>query len=390
MEALQLNAILSGTSPDLSNVNTSNPGNVAAAQSRASMAQMRAQVDLARRGQDAIITLEDMQQVAQYFGAVPGRKSLLWISAGFPFALGSAATSNTKGVLFEDWERTVRALADANVAVYPVDVTGLLPGVNANNLAALDSTAIRAGGAEGGVAARSKQLEAVDTGAFADPNMARQETMRQLADMTGGQAFYNANNTVDLLRRAAEDSGRYYLLAYYTKDTGKAGWRKLNVKVDRDGAKIRARAGYFFHSAAGDTEANRQAEEMMAMQSDLNFSSIPIRGQWQQIETTGNDRKVRFLLSIPAGVPYIDAEHENHISYDFRVIVTNSSGVAVSRNGQRLDTNLAALDVTQIRSSGLDYANEVVLPPGQYTVHFVVRDNLRGALGSVVTPLKVD
>jgi len=32
----------------------------------------------------------------------------------------------------------------------------------------------------------------------------------------------------------------------------------------------------------------------------------------------------------------------------------------------------------------------LTLPPNTYTVHFVVRDNLRGTLGSVVTPLKVE
>src|SRR5262249_30687680 len=82
LEALQLNAILSGTSPDLTNVNTSNPGNVAVAKARAASAQARAQVDASRRAQEALITLQDMQQLAQYFGAVPGRKSLIWASTG--------------------------------------------------------------------------------------------------------------------------------------------------------------------------------------------------------------------------------------------------------------------------------------------------------------------
>src|SRR5207302_9034727 len=134
----------------------------------------------------------------------------------------------------------------------------------------------------------------------------------------------------------------------------------------RDGAKVRARSGFFFHNAPSDPEATRQTEELMAMLSDLSFTSIPIRGQWQQIEPAGNDRKLHFLLSIPPGVPYIDAEHGNHISYDFRVVVTNSSGAAVSKNGQRLETNLDAPSVTQIQTKGLDYTNEVVLPPGQY------------------------
>jgi hypothetical protein len=347
-------------------------------------------VDASRQAQEGLITLQDMQQLAQHFGGVPGRKSLIWASTGFPFALGTAPSSNTTGTLFSDWERTFRMLSDANIAVYPVDIGGLLPGVNANTLQNLNSTVIKTSGPEGGVAARSGQMDAVNSGAFVDPEIGRRESMRQLADMTGGEAFYNSNNGAELFRRAGQDSAQYYVLAYYTKEAGKPGWRKLNVKVGRDGAKVRARSGFFFHNPAGDPEATRQVEELMAMQSELSFTSIPIRGQWQQIEPAGDNRKVHYLLSVPAGVPFIDAEHENHINYDFRVVVTNSSGQAVSKNGQRLETNLNAVNVAQIQSKGLDYTNELVLPPGQYTVHFVVRDNLRGALGSVVAPLKVE
>jgi hypothetical protein len=129
---------------------------------------------------------------------------------------------------------------------------------------------------------------------------------------------------------------------------------------------------------------------MMAMTSDLDFTSLPIRGKWDQIEAAGTDRKLRFVLTLPAGVPYIDTENKNLLNFDFRAVVTDSSGQVVSKLGQRLQTNLSAAEVEQIRSQGLDYMNELKLPPGQYKAHFVVRDNLRGALGSIITVLKVE
>jgi hypothetical protein len=54
-----------------------------------------------------------------------------------------------------------------------------------------------------------------------------------------------------------------------------------------------------------------------------------------------------------------------------------------------METNLTPDDAKQIQDQGLDYANQLTLPPGEYKVHFVVRDNLRETIGSVVTPLKV-
>jgi VWFA-related protein len=357
---------------------------------RAASQAMKAKADASRASQSALVTLECMQQIAQYFGGVPGRKSLIWASEAFPFSLGSQPGELTRGTLYDDWERTFRMLDDANVAVYPVDVTGLTPGPGANSIQSINSAAVKAGGAEGGVGARSAQLAQVENGSFVDPSVGRHQTMRFLADTTGGQPFYNSNNLSELFRRAADDAGQYYTLGYHTKETGKTGWRKLSVKVKRDDVKVRSRPGYFFTKSGGDDEPVRQTQELMAMQSDLAFTSVPIRGQWQKIEPAGDQRKVHFLLSVPAGVPMIDADHNNHISLDFRAFVMDASGQAVAKIGQRFETNLNPEGMAEIQGQGLDYANALTLPPGQYKAHFVVRDNLRGTMGSVVASLKVD
>lgn len=384
-EVAQLVALMNATDPGLAT-----SANATAAAMRSLSAQMQARTDASRFSQNALTTLECLQQISQYFGGVPGRKSLIWASASFPFSLGSSPGELTRGTLYEDWQRTFRMLDDANVAVYPVDVLGLVPGPSANSLQSINSAAIKAGGPEGGVGARTAQLNQVENGSFTDPSVGRHQTMRFLADTTGGQPFYNSNDLGDLFRRAADDAGQYYTLGYHPKDTGKVGWRKLSVKVKRDGVKLRSRPGYFFKKSGGDEEPVRQAAEMMALQSDVAFTSVPIRGQWQQIEAEGNQRKVHFMLSVPAGIAMIDGDHNNHISLDFRASVLSDSGQAAGTLGQRFETNLNAEGVAEIQSKGIDYTNILKLAPGQYRVHFVVRDNLRGSLGSVVASLKVD
>jgi hypothetical protein len=98
----------------------------------------------------------------------------------------------------------------------------------------------------------------------------------------------------------------------------------------------------------------------------------------------------RILYSrFPPGVPAIDAEHENHVSLDFLVVATDTAGNNVKLS-KRLDTKLNANGVAQIQNQGLDYSGVLSLPLGNYRVHFVVRDNLRGTMGSVVTSLKLD
>lgn len=352
-------------------------------------AKASAKIDASMQAQEALITLECLQQLSQYFAGVPGRKSLIWASTSFPFSLGSNAGSLTRGTTRSDWERTMLMLQDANIAVYPVDVGGLVQGGNANSIQSLNSTLIQTQGAEGGVAGRSAGLEAVGNGSLIDPTAGREQTMRMLADMTGGEAFYNSNGLSELFRRAGEDSAQYYMLSYYTSNTGKPGWRKLSVKIRHGGDKVRSRSGFYFNPAGANQDLTRQSDELMALNSDLSFASVPLKGQWHNIEQAGDERKVHFTISIPAGVPFVDSDHDRHISLDFRVIATDAAGKTFGNIGQRMETNLRPEDVKTIQTKGLDYANELTLPPGQYRVHFVVRDNLRGALGSIVTPLTV-
>lgn len=384
-EALQLQALLTGA-----DFSTATSANQLAAAARAASAQNRAQVDASQESQSALLTLECLQQVAYYFGAVPGRKSFIWATAAFPFSLGSGARELTRGTVYDDWQRTFHALQDANIAVYPVDVSGLVTGsAGANTLQNIDSTQI-SNNSGAGIAARTQQLDAASSGAFLNPSEARHETMRYLSDMTGGEAFYNSNNGAELFRRAGDDSAQYYVLAYYAGSTGRQGWRKLSVKVRRNGTKVRARSGYFFRSPGADSDAERIAKETIALDSDLNFSTLPLTGVWQQIEPNGKQRSVHFLLTVPAGVTSIDTDEKNRISMDFRVLVKNAAGQIAATIGQRLDTNLDQMGVDQVQNHGLDYTNVLNLDPGEYKVHFVVRDNLRGSLGSVVVPLKVE
>ncbi len=363
-EAAQLSAILAGGS--------------SAAEAR---------IDLGRESQDGLLTLKCLQQVAQYFAAVPGRKSLIWVSTGFRMLQSQMSGGFGRGPTPEDWQRTVHALQLADIAVYSVDLGGLLATTRA-----VTSTPVNNPGSstDGGVAARSTALQASEMGLTTDPIQAKHDTLNQMAEKTGGQALYNSNDLDDLLRRAMQDSADYYLLAYPASDRQKDGWRKLDVKVHHEGVQVRSRSGFFFTNAASDPDATRQADELMAVTSALEFTSLPITASWDKTEPNGLNRNIHFSILIPAGATEIDFDHENHIFLDFLVLATDLSGKDVGKITQRLDRKLPPAGVTQIRENGITYANLLTLAPGAYSVHIVVRDNMTGRMGSIVAPLKVD
>jgi len=75
---------------------------------------------------------------------------------------------------------------------------------------------------------------------------ARPDFLEELASLTGGRLF-EVDRDAELTSTFKEilDEFRFrYLLTYTPKDVEKGGWHKLEVKVNRPGARVKARPGY--------------------------------------------------------------------------------------------------------------------------------------------------
>ena len=75
---------------------------------------------------------------------------------------------------------------------------------------------------------------------------ARPDFLEDLASLTGGQ-LHEVDRKDDLSKtfRAILDEFRYrYLLTYTPRNVARGGWHTLDVKVNRSGARVKARPGY--------------------------------------------------------------------------------------------------------------------------------------------------
>ena len=140
--------------------------------------------------------------------AVPGRKSLVLISAGFPQIR----------LLDERLERTAHLAREAQAAVHFVDaygLDGLLP--------------------EG----PGQKMRPIFQGAWD-----RSGGSQDLAEATGGFVSRFANVLTNAVTRAAEEARSYYIVGYLPvrKDDGK--FRSVKVRVDRDDVTVRTKKGY--------------------------------------------------------------------------------------------------------------------------------------------------
>jgi VWFA-related protein len=325
-------------------------------------------------------TLQAMQQVAQALAGFPGRKALIWASGGFPFSvsdntmqLAPAGRDSLTDVL-PMYEHTWQLLNDAEIALYPVDVKGL-------QVVVMPSASVSNPGRNYG---RNMSWRNLDT----------QATLKTFAAMTGGRAYFNSNDLVKGFRNAVDDSAEYYMLGYYLdRSKTKPGWRKLAVKVKREHVDIRARSGFFVTNATIDPENSRSSDVSSAFESPLDFTSLALVARWNKVEPgkEPGKKRVNFEMHLAADPALIDDADNNHILVEFLALAKSPEGKPIDHPaGQKVDAHLTAEKLAAVRQKGLVYNGALDLAPGEYTVRFVVRDDLSGRVGSVAAPLKVE
>ncbi len=313
-------------------------------------------------------TLQAFLSIAWSLSGIPGRKSVVWATGGFPFYLDTYSAVPGDRTLRVLYERTMKALNDAQISVYPLDVRGLL----SNPMYGGDY----AGTLVGDDAADLLQASTVNS-------------LKNFAKMTGGIAYYGTNDLTSAFSRAAQDSSSYYLLSYYLdRRNDKPGWRQLKVQVSRKDAEVHARAGYLVTDVAVNPEVTHKADVAFALNSPFESTGISVTEQWEQILPGGSKKKVGFVLHVPAA-DLINEVDKNRFDLEFVAQVTNK-GATAGTVGQTIKGAVRPDALAKLKADGIIYRNAFDLAPGTYQARFVVRDNLSGRIGSVIVPLTVN
>lgn len=333
---------------------------------------------IARMQQDRAIeiTMRAFLNIAASLSGISGRKSLIWATGGFPFYIDSPAAV-PGGYLSVLYERAMQNLNDAEIAVYPVDVRGLM------NYSPTADVTYSPRNVSGPAFARSLAARSWLQNSKID-------TLRDFAEMTGGRAFYNSNDLVGSFKRATDDSSSYYLLGYYldTKND-KPGWRQLKVKVHTSHTEVRSRNGFFVTNATANPETSKKIEIENALASPFDSTGMGLTIRWRGTSPDGDKKKIAFGLSLPPDNMTIEQGEKAHFSVEF-VALALKNGVTADTVSQNIQGTPTPETLAKIKAGGLVYNNYLELPSGQYTVRFLMRDNLSGKIGSVSAPLTVD
>jgi VWFA-related protein len=365
-------------------------------------------------------TLDAMNQLARYLSSIPGRKNLIWFSGSFPISVLPDTTSTLPDpfAVVADYEKefreTVNLLARSQVAVYPIDARGL------TTAPVFDASTSRNYVGSRGTARMSQDLNKFST----DTN-AEHSTMSQMAEATGGHAFYNTNGLTQAVATAINDGSNFYTLTYTPANPIRDGkFRRIKVQLDHGGVNLAYRRGYYADdpdkapspaikdqpSKVADsavTSANPnpvQAMRVAMMRGSPTPSEIIMKvavfpaGPSTQTEDTPAPKNIlsekvhgpfrRYNVSYaiePSDITFLRApDGKIHAAFELGIFVFNPDGVLVNRLSTQLHIASPLDEIKKNVAKGIQYTQQISAPAkGEYFLRIVVHDLTRDRLGAV-------
>ncbi len=307
------------------------------------------------------LKLIGLETAAKKLAMYPEKKALIYFSSGI----------SRTGVDNESQLRaTVNAAVRANVALYTVDSRGLTatpPGGDA-------STASRSGR---GIFTGSTQQ------GLRDKFNTSQDTLSTLAEDTGGKALLDSNDLTMGITQAQKDINTYYILGYYSSNGALDGkYRRIKVRLKSDlNAKLDYRNGYyaskvFAKFTASDKE--RQLEEALTLGDP--FTELPLALEVDYFRLARDKYFVPITARIAGSA--IDLAKNQKTDLDFIGQIRDSAGHLIGGVRDGITVKFNEGNASQLSRRQLEYDTGVTLPPGDYKLKFLARENQNGKMGT--------
>jgi VWFA-related protein len=349
-------------------------------------------------GYTTLQTIENDLERARY----PGRKNILWFSGGSSLFLHSdpldpqlapPRISPDPALLRDIYDE----LEANRIAIYPVDARGL------------QSASVDAHGDLQSDSPFPSQADLVIGG--------QQGLMQDIANATGGTAFYNNNALDKIAAHWLNNGGSFYTLTYSPKDFRFDNkWHTVKVKLSAEfsgGYTLSYRRGYFADAATAARQKERKPRTLLRSNGDTvtapDQRSIPIIFQvhvapasQDAASSTGAAPSTNVQSPQKGTTPY--SIHYSLPAADFRIKTVHGKpqveiGVAVfafNDEGSaetRLANNLTfAINEDNLRlhpKALIPVDQQINLHKGQKYLYLAIWDMTSGRLGTLQIPFKV-
>jgi VWFA-related protein len=351
--------VLNGNDPEAFNALVENvivcmPGTPADAAQQ--MARSMSIAKLAQGQRESRMGLAIVQDVVGRMGAMPGTRSIVYVSSGFIL----------DPQLRFDEQHVFAAAIKAKVVVNTLDARGLYSGMPSMGM-----------GAATPLLQRFTQRLQKDL-AFATTNV-----MGEFANATGGTFVWNSNAYDEGFRRVAGVPEFTHVLAFSPTGLKNDGsFHELKIKLRKraglnpDDYEIFARSGYTAPSAAASAEETVREEIRDAVFSREEVVEVPVELSLQYFKSAPLEAHLTVVAKVNLdGVRFLKKEDRNTDTLTVVSVVFDRNGNFVRGVQRVLDMRLRDQTLeTLLNQGGISVRSQLDLPPGSYLVRLVVRD----------------
>jgi len=308
------------------------------------------------------------------------RKAMIMIGEGVDVDIYQAVgqLGSTASSVLLDTHDAIAAATRGNVTIYTIDPRGL---------ANAESDLIEVSGTVGDA----------DSRAIANEMRLSQDSLRVLADATGGFAAVNRNDLNGAFDRIVTENSTYYMLGFYsTNDRRNGRYRKLEVRVNRPGSRVRSRAGYYEARGRAPNQPAASASPTAiapavtdALNSPLPVSGVPMKVFAAPFKGTAPNAAIALALEIDVRtLDFVEGNGTFNEQVEIAYTAVNNQGKVFPGERQTATLTLKPDTYERAKARGFRVLSQTSLPPGRYQVR-VAAGNKTGKAGSVVYDLEV-
>jgi VWFA-related protein len=399
-----------------------------------SMQEMQSQVKAAYTDERVGMTVDALTHIARYLSGLPGRKSLIWMSGSFPMAISPGAAANLRITENRNYTAKVKQatnlLAEGQVAVYPVDVRGLIENGDSvvdNNFVGLGQVQQRRT-----TPGRSLDIGVPNANGDSTPNLdeilqqakdqtastpEEHNTMNQFATDTGGQAFFNTNAIDKAVDVATRQGSNYYSLSYTPTNKDYSGkFRKIKVSLAQNGYHLHYRRGYYAADASSPTisgdassgigNAAMQHGSPLAAQVHFVVRVVPVGSKTRKEATLGAKRKKS--SKTPSAPVFVDVQRYRvdyaidssdlrfqgaaeipHLELGIEVASYTGEGNRISNMAGIWSNDFKSEAMKDVLVGGVRIHQEIDVPTSAAFLRLGIQDRTSSRLGTIELPLPV-
>jgi VWFA-related protein len=320
-------------------------------------------------------SLRALEEIAQSYARIPGRKNLIWVGGGFPTINPTTIDGDDAQEVKDALQHVTDILLDTHVTLYAIDPSSTAAGMTEITDSSQAEFLMNAGDAL--------------SGGF-DPFGANDDFDR-LGPVTGGRVIRGRNDIGEQIASSADLGAHYYTISYTPSSSSEAAqqYRKIRVVCLRPGLTATTRSGYY----SGETQAEKASATAAYDLTTAAETALPLNGIHVTVEPDSSPGAPPNTYIVHAGAVNLTWKTKEDGSATASVYIM---AVSLSAKNTMLGHALHGMKANAKPGANLadpakmvDFDFTALPVPKATTLRFIVRDNVTGRMGSADLPLRM-